>query len=75
MLLCKVESIPLIVTAVPPNVAALVATPELLTTRPPASAIDTTVPASLPGSGLALGKDVLLATGTNPPTSLSKLTT
>ena len=47
-----------------------VATPLPLIARPPASPIDTTVPAPSLGSGLAFGKTVSLAIATKPPRAL-----
>ena len=69
VVLCNEESIPLIVTVVPARVLPVVLTPDPLTTTPPASAIDTIVPALLPGSGWVLGKDTSLLIGTKLPLS------
>jgi len=76
VVLCNEESIPLIVTsAFVVIVSPVVLTPDPLTTRPPASAIDTIVPIPSPGSGLVSGNESLSTIGTKPPASFSKFTT
>ena len=70
-MLCRAEGNPLIVTVLPvPAPLAIVATPLPLTTTPPASYTETTVPAPLLGSGLAVGKEVSFEIATNPPKAL-----
>ena len=57
------------VTVAPPRVLPSVLTPPLLTSIPAASEMDTTVPASSSGSGLALGKLTSFAIAMNAPTA------
>ena len=61
--LLKAELILLIVTVLPPTVLPVVDTPDPFTTRPPASAILITTPAS----GCVLGKAASVAITSRPP--------
>jgi len=55
------------VTTAPPVVRPVVVSPEASITRPPASAILTTVPALSEGSGLVVGKLWSSGIATKPP--------
>ena len=60
-------------TVLDPEPFAIVTVPVLGVRVLPISFIDTRVPAPLFTSGLAVGNDVSLAIGTNPPTHLQRL--